>query len=65
MVQVNNKHRCPVCNSEINAYEFYMTEDKKQYYCSVDCAKQRLGESKYIKTIAVTDFVLLIDIVNN
>ena len=39
MVKVKNKHRCSVCNSEINAYEFYMTEDKKQYFCSVDCAE--------------------------
>ena len=65
MVQVNNKHRCSVCNSEINAYEFYMTEDKKQNFCSVDCAKQRLGNLSILKLLQVTDFVLLIDIVNN
>lgn len=51
MVQVNNKHRCSVCNSEINAYEFYMSEDKKQYFCSVDCAEQRLEESNFMETI--------------
>lgn len=42
--KINNKS-CSICNSEINGYRFYMTEDKKQYFCSEECAEQKLEET--------------------
>lgn len=61
--KINNKS-CSICNSEINGYRFYMTEDKKQYFCSEECAEQKLEETNN-EIIWDYGFCQLISIVNN
>ncbi len=57
MNNLNNTHkRCVICNSEISSYEFYMTEDKKQYFCSKECAEKRLNEYNFMESIVGCGF---------
>ena len=40
-----------ICGSKINSYDFYVTDDKKEFFCSNDCCKEyhdKIGYSNYI-----------------
>lgn len=43
--------KCKCCGSEINSYDFYVTADENNFFCSNDCCKDyfyRTGHSEYI-----------------
>ena len=43
-MEIDNK-KCEICGSEINSYDFYITEDKNSFFCSQDCCKEFYMES--------------------
>lgn len=43
--------KCKVCGSEINSYDFYVTDDQTEFLCSEDCCRDyfdKTGYSNYI-----------------
>ena len=40
MKKINKK--CEICNSEIDEYNYYVTEDGVKYFCSENCAKKAI-----------------------
>ena len=43
--------KCKVCVSEINSYDFYVTDNQTEFFCSEDCCRDyfdKTGYSDYI-----------------
>lgn len=43
--------KCKICGSDINSYDFYVTDNKKEFFCSNDCCEinhDKTGYSDYI-----------------
>ena len=45
---MNSKDKkCKVCGSEINSYDFYVTDNQKEFFCSEDCCSDYFDETGY------------------
>lgn len=47
----SNNNKCKVCGSNIDSYDFYVTEDKTEFFCSYDCCE------KFCEETNVMDFI--------
>lgn len=47
----SNKNKCKICGSYINSYDFYVTDDKTEFFCSQECCKKFYNETN------VNDFI--------
>lgn len=43
----SKKKNCKTCESEINSYNFFTTDDKKEFFCSKDCCKKNYDDTGY------------------
>ena len=56
--------KCKICGSKINSYDFYVTDDKKEFFCSNDCCKSIMIKLD-IRIIFISQLVEVIMIVKN
>ncbi|MBQ6139332.1 MAG: hypothetical protein IJI80_06605 [Methanobrevibacter sp.] len=43
----SNEKRCKICDSKINSYDFYVTSDENEFFCSNDCCKENFNKTGY------------------